>query len=326
VGDTIEVRVPLPVRMVDGTPVPGFTGLRLERVVRELGPEGAPRPVGRQEFDGAAIAAELQAGGAPEASPPPPGAVFLHSEPVSLARPAGTPAAVSYAARFQVRRKWSPPTAPITLVVDAAPPPPAGFSLEATGAGARLAWEPPPEQERGTAVYRTRPGRPFPFQPMTVVPATEGNFLDPTVVMGPGEIYLYEIRTARGEGVRSRQSAAAGPLSVDMTDRFPPAAPRSLTALARPGGVDLFWLPNDEADLAGYRVYRREGSAGDWQPLTPEGHVETTWSDQEARPGIAYGYAVSAVDGAVPANESPLSNPQEITVPRPPPPAPEAGE
>ncbi len=323
-GGLIEVRIPLPARMVDGTAVPGFTGLRLERVVQSVGPDGAPRAVHRRQFDGAPAALELMADDGAIGVLPAPGQVYLHQEEVDAALDGPGPAAVSYAARFLVRRRWSPPTPAVTLVPGEAPPAPSGFQAEATGDGARLSWSPVGEGIQGTAVYRSRPGQPFPFHPMTVVAAGESGFLDPTAAQGPGQVYTYEIRAVLGEGARRRLSAPAGPQAVDMTDRFPPATPRGLTALARPGGVDLFWVPSDEGDLGGYRVYRRELPDGDWQLLTPAGVQKTAWSDLEAAAGRRYAYAISAVDQADPPNESERSVPSEITVPQAAPPPQEA--
>ena len=43
---------------------------------------------------------------------------------------------------------------------------------------------------------------------------------------------------------------------VTPPDTFPPAAPRSLAAIAGSGVINLIWDANTESDLAGYLVLR----------------------------------------------------------------------
>jgi fibronectin type 3 domain-containing protein len=97
-----------------------------------------------------------------------------------------------------------------------------------------------------------------------------------------------------------------------MRDTFPPPTPSGLEAI--PGGagaadrsIDLSWSPDNDADLAGYFVYRQE--------VDPQGQVTGTvtrlntipvvgpaYRDQTVLPGHRYAYRVTAVDTA--GNES----------------------
>jgi fibronectin type 3 domain-containing protein len=97
-----------------------------------------------------------------------------------------------------------------------------------------------------------------------------------------------------------------------MRDTFPPPPPSGLEAI--PGGagaadrsIDLSWTPDNDADLAGYFVYRQE--------VDPQGQVTGTvtrlntipvvgpaYRDQTVLPGHRYAYRVTAVDTA--GNES----------------------
>ena len=90
--------------------------------------------------------------------------------------------------------------------------------------------------------------------------------------------------------------------------------------LARQGGVDLFWAPNDEHDLAGYRVYRRKLPDGKWRQITPQLVTATAWTDTTTVPGTTYEYAVTALDVQVPTNESQRSPSRRVNVPLPTPP------
>jgi hypothetical protein len=97
--------------------------------------------------------------------------------------------------------------------------------------------------------------------------------------------------------------------TVEVIDVFPPATPNGVQAVASGEGqqpyIDLTWAPNTEADLAGYNVYRRQGTA-DWIKIN-QGPVKTpTFRDADVVRGNDYSYSVSAVD--LRGNESPRSD------------------
>ena len=102
---------------------------------------------------------------------------------------------------------------------------------------------------------------------------------------------------------------------------FPPAVPTGLAAVATAAGsgteasIDLSWQPGAEADLAGYAVYRREGTGG-WQRISPtEPVIAPAFRDKQVQPGHTYRYAVSALDQG--GHESERSVEAEETVPIP---------
>jgi hypothetical protein len=98
------------------------------------------------------------------------------------------------------------------------------------------------------------------------------------------------------------------PVEVKAVDLFAPAVPNGLQAVASGEGqqpfIDLTWAPNSESDLAGYYVYRRQGT-GDWVKVTPEPLKVPTFRDNDVIRGHQYQYSVSAVDSR--DNESPRS-------------------
>lgn len=120
-----------------------------------------------------------------------------------------------------------------------------------------------------------------------------------------GVQHSYRLRPDR----RSLAGWIAGPPSETMTvrpvDRFPPAAPAGLRAVRGPGSVELSWLPNREADLAGYRVLR-DGTA--LAPLISA----TNYSDVTALARTAHEYSLSAIDAN--GNESPTCPPLAVPV------------
>jgi len=96
-------------------------------------------------------------------------------------------------------------------------------------------------------------------------------------------------------------------------DTFPPAAPRSLAAIAGEGVISLIWDANTEADLAGYLVLRGDAPGDTLRAITPEPVAATTFRDTTVRPGSRYVYVVVAVDRATPQNASAQSNRVEET-------------
>jgi hypothetical protein len=100
---------------------------------------------------------------------------------------------------------------------------------------------------------------------------------------------------------------------VTPADTFPPAAPRSLAAIAGEGMISLIWEPNAESDLAGYLVLRGDAPGDTLRAITPEPVAATTYRDTTVRQGTRYVYAVVAVDRATPQNVSARSNRVEET-------------
>lgn len=100
---------------------------------------------------------------------------------------------------------------------------------------------------------------------------------------------------------------------VTPADTFPPAAPKSLAAIAGEGVISLIWEPNTEADLAGYLVLRGDAPGDTLRAITPEPVTATTYRDTTARAGTRYVYVVVAVDRATPQNVSAQSNRVEET-------------
>jgi fibronectin type 3 domain-containing protein len=113
----------------------------------------------------------------------------------------------------------------------------------------------------------------------------------------------------RGELVNGGISPEVAVIPLDLT---PPLPPAGVTAVATDVGVKVFWDKNSEADLGGYRIYRRAADRDDYQLLGSVGPEYNLFVDQGAADGGRYYWAVSAVDQASPANESIFS--REATI------------
>jgi hypothetical protein len=118
----------------------------------------------------------------------------------------------------------------------------------------------------------------------------------------------YAVCTIETIGTMSVESSASEPVCVKAADVFPPAAPKSLAAVASEGAISLIWEANSEPDLAGYLVMRGIAPGAPTDRLTPQPIRETTYRDTTVKPGTRYVYEIVAVDTATPPNASAPSN------------------
>jgi hypothetical protein len=138
---------------------------------------------------------------------------------------------------------------------------------------------------------------------LTKTPIAETTTVDPRIVWNEKRCYV--VRTTEtfvGQSIESEPSPKA---CETLTDTFPPAAPKALTAVPTDGAINLIWEPSPERDLAGYIVLRATGTGADLQPITPTPIADPSFKDTVPA-GVRYVYAVQAIDKA--GNISPLSN------------------
>jgi fibronectin type 3 domain-containing protein len=214
-----------------------------------------------------------------------------------------------YGVRVRDSRGRSSPlvVAPDLIPVDP-PPAPTGLTAEATADGIRVRWVPPrAEGDARYNLYRAEEGGFFGERPLTGEPLTSAEYLDTETVAGRS--YRYRVRTAASPGPPFRESATSEEVVVVAEDRFAPQAPTGLVAVQEATAIRLFWNPNPERDLAGYRIYRRRGSE-DWLRIGPDLDAEPLFLDAEVRAGTHVSYRVTAVDRA--GNQSAFSETVEL--------------
>lgn len=128
------------------------------------------------------------------------------------------------------------------------------------------------------------------------------SYVDRPLVNGQKYFYAVESLMAfRGEQVQGGRSAKVSAVPVDMT---PPLAPTGVAAVATGVGVKIFWDKSPEADIGGYRVYRRKADGDSYESL---GKVEPQFNlfvDSTGKKGTRYYYSVTAFDRSSPPNES----------------------
>ena len=106
-------------------------------------------------------------------------------------------------------------------------------------------------------------------------------------------------------------------IEVNTEDKFAPLTPQGLVAVAdtASNAIDLSWTPNGDADLAGYRVYRREADGTEPAQRLATLATESSYRDTGVQAGHRYAYSVSAIDQK--GNESARSAETEETLPTP---------
>jgi hypothetical protein len=183
---------------------------------------------------------------------------------------------------------------------------PDGLNVEATAQGVKVTWAGPREPAGVTFRIRRQEGKGAVAE---VATAAGYEWVDTQTRYG--ETYEYSVQSLMAADGARAESGQSDPVSLVPVDRFPPAVPTGLTALAGPSSIELSWDPNTEPDFAGYFVYRA-ASGGAFERLA--GPLSApSFSDKGQRPGTAYRYAVSAVDQA--GNQSAQSNAVEISMP-----------
>src|SRR5581483_4959686 len=129
-------------------------------------------------------------------------------------------------------------------------------------------------------------------------------------------VTVVSVVTRTQQAVAQVEGDDSPPVTIVANDVFPPAAPVGLQAVASGVGqtpfIDLTWAPNTEADLAGYNVYRRQGS-GQWTKINKDMVKTPAFRDTDVARGNEYSYSVSAID--LRGNESPRSEETSEKIP-----------
>ena len=225
---------------------------------------------------------------------------------------------IGWTLRYGVRvrdRRGRPSPLVVAKDLTTVPPVAAPRALhgEASADGVRLAWEAPEGTTAATYnVYRgPADSRLLLERPLNVQPLGTLDELDATAEAG--KVYRYEVRTVAAEGPPYRESVSSNVTIVDASDRFAPAPPSGLVAVQEGSAVRLLWNPGAENDLEGYRVYRRLGE-GEFAGIGGAIVRQPSFLDTGVAPGTVVRYRVTAIDRAVPPNESAPSSEVELRV------------
>ena len=226
---------------------------------------------------------------------------------------AGEGLILRYAVRLRDRKERpSPSVVASDLAPLASSGPPLRINAEPTVDGMRLSWDPPESStDAKYNVYRSEPGVSLLDTPLNEQPLGETDYLDDRVVTGAE--YVYTVRVALSAERPYREGESSSGFQVLTEDRFAPAQPTGLVAVQEGMAVRLFWNPNRERDLAGYRLYRRVDS-GDWVRIARDPLEQPLHLDREVEAGQLLDYRVTAIDRIDPPNEGPPSDAERILV------------
>lgn len=178
-----------------------------------------------------------------------------------------------------------------TLVQRIPPAEPTDFQLTGEARGIRLAWS-LPEPAEALRVYRRSSQSRVYGDAITTLDEEAEEHLDTTAEFG--ERYIYAV-TAVGQTHPLVESFFGGEREIDYADRFAPAPPTNLIALAEEGRVRLLWDASTDDDVRGYIIFRREPGA-DFRRLTEEPIVSLEYSDRAVLSGTTYDYRIAAID------------------------------
>jgi hypothetical protein len=369
IGRGIVVGAVLPRERTDGTPLAAGIEVRVLRLreTASLRPGAVSKRYLVAQFSRQAEVVATFTGKALERAAP--GGRFLHSDggAFDAVVPSGSISYLYSLALIDAEGKSSPMPVPIAIEIRSPPPVPVDLSAATAEGEVRLTWRPggaagEPASDVTFNIYRGAAGDARdPETALNPEPLSEPSYIDTTFSYGTD--YSYFVRSS-GEAVGPlHESDSCQPVTILPLDRFPPATPTGLAAAAEGKVIKLYWFPNSEPDLAGYRIYRREGQRREPQPAPEEeggaaegqesateggtdepeqlpdlvgevGAGGTSWMDEAVVPDVRYHYSVAAIDGASPPNESPRSEEQSEMVsgeaPRPAPgdegsPGPDAG-
>lgn len=207
------------------------------------------------------------------------------------------------------------------------PSPPYDLKADAKAPGVVLSWQKPSDAKPdlpGYNVYRRgeKESEDILAAPVNTAPVSTTTYTD-TPAYGT---FTYVVRAVASTGPPRIESEPSSAATATFKDLQPPPAPASINALIETHAVRLVWDPVSAPDLAGYMLYRQEGVGHPDQPggIRDNGTIDlvhhlittTTYIDPDALLGIAYRYAVTAVDKN--GNESEKVWTPWVTVPKTP--------
>lgn len=189
------------------------------------------------------------------------------------------------------------------LVLRIVPPPqpPQALRAEGTPKGVLLVWEGEGSRWR---VFRVQGN-----ERTQAAEVSERRWLDEAAQYGAA--CEYAVQQVVETGAAPAVSELSAPVRIEFEDRFPPAPPAGLRAIAGPGAIELSWERNTEPDWKAYQVWRAE-QGGELVRLGPP-ITASSFSDTGIVTGRRYRYAVSALDER--GNESRPCEPVEIVAP-----------
>jgi hypothetical protein len=257
------------------------------------------------------------------------GARLTYEDTPPLHTADGRPVRLTYAVVTEGQSANSDLSNLVSIVPMDVPAPPSALTATARREGVVLTWTAPDATISGAKnpviagynVYRFPHGQPADelATPTNTTPLAATTFTD-NPPYGEHDYFVTALAAPGPPRIESEPSPVAG---AKFKDLVAPPPPTGLTALVETGAVRLVWDPVDAPDLAGYKVYRTEGTGIEQLrpigtiPLTPvQLLTATNYRDTGVNPGISYYYEVVSVDKT--GNESTRAKTDWVLVPKTP--------
>jgi fibronectin type 3 domain-containing protein len=256
------------------------------------------------------------------------GARLLYEDDPPFHTSDGRPVRLDYAVTTETSTAQGQFSNLVTIVPLDVPVPPSALTATPKAEGVILAWQAPTTTVTGVEkpyiigynLFRVAQGQTSDelATPVNAAPVGQTTYTD----VPPYGTFEYRVTAVSAAGPPRIESDPSAPVTATFKDLMPPPTPTGLTALVETNGVRLVWDAVEAPDLAGYKVYRTEGSG---VPLTftkphilftPQPILGTNFRDTTVELGIAYFYEVTAVDKS--GNESAPAKTDWILVPKTP--------
>ncbi len=254
------------------------------------------------------------------------GARLMYEDTPAFHTEDGRPVRIDYAVVTEGTRARSALSNIASIVPVDVPAPPDALTASAKPEGIVLAWKTPEKSITGAEkphvigydIYRFAKGQPPDAlaKPVNAAPVALTTYTDAP----PYGEYEYRVSAVAFAGPPRIESDASAAAVTTFKDLLPPPVPTGLTALVETDAVRLVWDPVVASDLAGYKIYRTEGTGIEQLkvvgriPLTPAFITETNFRDTGVDHGISYFYEVTSIDKS--GNESAPAKTDWVLVPK----------
>ncbi|XOF33107.1 MAG: fibronectin type III domain-containing protein [Candidatus Electrothrix sp. YB6] len=225
---------------------------------------------------------------------------------IGLLRPAHT-----YFFKVRSRTGWLTPSADsnqISFTWETPPAVPEGLVADVDDSRVVLHWQPVADYTDGTPIKG-----PVMYQVSRSVDSASfediGSLLTAPeyedTKVGGSHAYAYRVQALTEYNEDMVAGHFTEPLEVNVEDQTAPAPPGNVKTIRTARSVKIIWDQGTEADLAGYRVYRRLGNETTPQPIGTVEMPYTIYEDLDA-PGkdVYVYYSVTSFDKNDPPNES----------------------
>ena len=184
---------------------------------------------------------------------------------------------------------------------------PDGVEVKGGDSSATVSWQPVTSLMNGQD-----PGYPVMYRVQrskdNVAFSPVGEMLSSTSFVDSGlqneQTYYYRVQSVlmvEGNPVDGGLSAAVSVVPLDQTA---PAPPTGITVVETAGGIKVFWDKSREADVKGYRVYRRQGDEKEARFVAEVPAAYTIYEDKDVPAGVSVFYSITAYDKMDVPNES----------------------